>query len=109
VVSSLYHRAVGYTYDSVKIFLNRGTKKPIYAPYRAHVPPDVAACLRWLMVRWRDRQDHTHRFVDDSRTAAELFAEIQANLAERGLRLIRSDEGTFEPVEAGEFNGKTED
>jgi hypothetical protein len=30
------------------------------------------------------------------RTAAELFAEIQANLAERGLRLIRSDEGTFE-------------
>jgi transcriptional regulator with XRE-family HTH domain len=74
VESSLYHRAVGYTYDSVKIFLDRDTKKPIYAPYREHVPPDVAACLRWLMVRrpdeWRERQDHTHRFIDNKRTAA---------------------------------------
>ena len=112
VVSSLYHRAVGYTYDSVKIFLDRDTKKPIYASYREHVPPDVAACLRWLMVRrpheWRERQDHTHR-IDDKRTAAELFAELQAEAAERSIKLIASDEGTFEPVEAGEFNGKTED
>jgi hypothetical protein len=51
----------------------------------------------------------SHRFVDDKRTAAELFAELQAEAAERGIRLIPSDDGTFEPVEAGEFNGKTED
>jgi hypothetical protein len=58
---------------------------------------------------WRERQDHTHRFIDDKRTAAELFAELQAEAAERGIKLIASDDGTFEPVEAGEFNGKTED
>jgi hypothetical protein len=39
----------------------------------------------------------------------ELFAELQAEAAKRGIKLIASDEGTFEPVEAGEFNGKTED
>jgi hypothetical protein len=112
VVSSLYHRAVGYTYDSVKIFLDRDTKKPIYAPYREHVPPDVAACLRWLMNRrpdeWREQQEHTHR-IDDKRTAAELFAELQAEAAERGIKLIPSDDGTLEPVEAAKCNGKTED
>jgi hypothetical protein len=99
--------------DSVKIFLDRDTKKPIYAPYREHVPPDVAACLRWLMVRrpdeWRERQDHTHRFIDNKRTAAELFAELQAEAAEPGIKLIASDDGTFEPVEAAKRNGKTED
>jgi hypothetical protein len=113
VGACLAPEVMGYTYDSVKIFLDRDTKKPIYAPYREHVPPDVAACLRWLMVRrpheWRERQDHTHRFIDDKRTAAELFAELQAEAAERGIKLIALDDGTFEPVEAGEFNGKTED
>jgi hypothetical protein len=89
VVSSLYHRAVGYTYDSVKIFLDRDTKKPIYAPYREHVPPDVAACLRWLMNRrpdeWREQQEHPRqrRYRRRRKRAAitpNVTAPIQAAL-----------------------------
>jgi hypothetical protein len=81
VVRSLYHRAVGYSHDAVKIFLGKDGK-PVIVPYREHVPPDTAACRYWLTNRmpelWREQQNHTHSFVDDKRTAAELFAELQA-------------------------------
>jgi hypothetical protein len=40
VERSLYQRAVGYHYDAVKIFMPAGAKKPIYAAYVEHVPPD---------------------------------------------------------------------
>ena len=54
---TLYHRAVGYSYDSEKIFSN-GER----IQYREHVPPDVTAQMFWLKNRrpdeWRDRQDH---------------------------------------------------
>jgi hypothetical protein len=39
---------------------------------------------------------HTRRFVDDNPTAAGLFAELQAELSECGLRSIPSDDGSFE-------------
>jgi hypothetical protein len=64
---------------------------------------------RWSAECPREQQEHTHRFVDDKRTAAELCAELQAEAAERGIRLIPSDDGTFEPVEGAKCNGKTED
>ena len=32
--------AVGYSFDSVKVFMPAGAKKPIYAPYVKHVPPE---------------------------------------------------------------------
>jgi hypothetical protein len=58
VERSLYERANGYTYDAVKIFMPAGVKKPVYAPYREHVPPDVTAGIFWLKNRdpahWRD-------------------------------------------------------
>jgi hypothetical protein len=41
VERSLYERANGYTYDAVKIFMPAGAKKPVYAPYVEHVPPDT--------------------------------------------------------------------
>ena len=51
-------RANGYTYDAVKIFMPAGAKKPVYAPYREHVPPDTTAAIFWLKNRdpahWRD-------------------------------------------------------
>ena len=60
VQRSLYHRAVGYTYDAVKIFPPRGEDgSPVIVPYREHVPPDTAACSLWLRNRrpaeWRDK------------------------------------------------------
>ena len=65
VERSLYMRAVGYSYDAVKIFMPAGAKAPIYAPYVEHVVPDVTACIFWLKNRdpahWRDawQVDHT--------------------------------------------------
>lgn len=62
VERSLYHKAVGYTFDSVKIFQNAG--QVIEAPYREHVPPSDTAAIFWLKNRrpkeWRDRQTHEH-------------------------------------------------
>ena len=61
VERSLYHRAVGYSHDSVKIFNSEGT--PLIVPYREHFPPDNASAIFWLKNRrpdvWRDRQEQT--------------------------------------------------
>jgi hypothetical protein len=42
---SLYQRGLGYSYDAVKIFMPAGSKKPVYAPYVEHVPPDTTAAI----------------------------------------------------------------
>ena len=64
VERSLYQRAVGYHYDAVKIFMPAGAKKPVYAPYVEHVPPDVTAGIFWLKNRdpehWRDAWQLEH-------------------------------------------------
>ena len=77
VERSLYQKPVGYDYPAVKIFMPAGAKKPVYAPYVEHVPPDVTACIFWLKNRdpahWRDawQVDHTlgkyHRATKFSR------------------------------------------
>ena len=62
VERSMYARAVGYTYDSVKILQNAGV--PLVVPYKEHVPPDVAAQKHWLGNRrpdkWREVSKHEH-------------------------------------------------
>ena len=64
VQRSLYERAVGYTYDAVKIFMPAGAKNPVYAPYREHVPPDPTSMIFWLKNRrreeWRDSSSLEH-------------------------------------------------
>jgi hypothetical protein len=51
-------------YGAVKIFMPAGAKKPIYAPYVEHIPPDVTACIFWLKNRrpdlWRDTHQLEH-------------------------------------------------
>ena len=58
---SLYERAVGYSYNSVKIMSYEGT--PVVVPYVEHVPPDTNAARYWLNNRkpeqWRDRKEIT--------------------------------------------------
>jgi hypothetical protein len=62
VERSLYHKAVGYTFDAVKIFQHQG--QVIEAPYREHIPPDTTAAIFWLKNRrpdlWRDKQAVEH-------------------------------------------------
>jgi hypothetical protein len=59
VERSLYNRAVGYSFDSEKVFHFQGniTRAPIVE----HVAPDVTACIFWLKNRrpeqWRDKPD----------------------------------------------------
>ena len=59
VEASLFHRAVGYSHDAVKIFMPAGATAPVLAPFREHYPPDTAAASLWLRNRrpekWRDK------------------------------------------------------
>ena len=63
VKRSLYHRAVGYTFASEKVFQYQGVI--VRADTTEHVPPDTTAAIFWLKNRdpenWRDvsRQEHT--------------------------------------------------
>jgi len=67
VERSLYQRAVGYTYDAVKIF--NGQSGVVEVPYREHVPPDPTSCIFWLENRrketWRDNAPPTNNVMDN--------------------------------------------
>jgi hypothetical protein len=60
VQRALYHRAIGYEQDAVKIFMPAGASEPVYAPYVEKIAPDTTAAIFWLKNRrpdqWRDRQ-----------------------------------------------------
>ena len=62
VERSLYNRAVGYTFESEKVFQFQG--EIVRAPTTEHVPPDPSAAKLWLTNRkpadWRDKQEHEH-------------------------------------------------
>lgn len=64
---SLYQKAMGYTFDSEKVFNHQG--EIVRADIREHVPPDTAAMIFWLKnrkrVEWRDKIDHSHAGPDD--------------------------------------------
>lgn len=90
VVRSLYHKAVGYRHEAVKIFLPAGATQPIYAPYVEQVPPDTTAMIFWLKNRrpdlWRDRQQHEHSGPDGAPipigpSLEDLAAGIASKLA----------------------------
>lgn len=64
VERALYHRAVGYEQEEVKIFMPAGADAPVYAPYTAKIAPDTTAAIFWLKNRrpeqWRDKQTTEH-------------------------------------------------
>ena len=64
VAAKLYHRAIGYSHEAVKIFMPAGFDAPVYAPYTEHFPPDTNAGSLWLRNRqrghWRDKVDVEH-------------------------------------------------
>lgn len=59
VVNALFHKAVGYTFQSEKLFQHNGAV--IRAKCVEHVPPDTTAMIWWLKNRrpdeWRDRKE----------------------------------------------------
>ncbi len=60
VKRSLYHKALGYTYEAEKVVIADG--QPVKVTYREHVPPSDTAAIFWLKNRipaeWRDRVVH---------------------------------------------------
>lgn len=73
VERSLYNRAVGYTFDSEKVFQHQGSI--VRAKTIEHVPPDTTSMIFWLKNRrpeqWRDkteqvvRHEHANELSDD--------------------------------------------
>jgi hypothetical protein len=72
----------------VKIFMPAGAKKPIYAPYIEHVPPDVTGCIFWLKNRdpahWRDAWQLEHTLgkyiIADRPMTEQEWIEARANV-----------------------------
>ncbi len=75
VERSLYHKAVGYTFDSEKVFQHQG--EVVRAPVKEHVPPSDTAAIFWLKNRrpeqWRDK---SHTTIDTSDPLTALLGEI---------------------------------
>ena len=67
VERALYNRAVGYTFESEKVFNYQG--EIIRADTLEHVAPDPGAALNWLKNRqpdkWRDKVEHEHSATGD--------------------------------------------
>lgn len=69
VEASLYHRAVGYSFKSEKVFQYEG--QIVRAPITEHVPPDVTAAIFWLKNRNRDKWQDVNKI--------DMTASITAN------------------------------
>jgi len=81
VERSLYQRAVGYSFNSEKIYQYQG--EIIRADIIEHIPPDPGAQMSWLKNRrgdkWRDKIDHEHSAVGD---LADLIASRRLKVQE---------------------------
>lgn len=80
VEQSLYRKAVGYTFDSEKVFQHQG--EIVRTKTIEHVPPDTTACIFWLKNRrpeeWRDKQVLEHEGEIEVTDARERLARIVA-------------------------------
>jgi len=88
VAEKTFHRAKGYSHKAVKIFMPAGAKKPVYAPFVEHYPPDTQAASLWLRNRqpklWRDKQELEHSgavAIDDPATRERRAAIVAAFVA----------------------------
>jgi hypothetical protein len=81
VERSLYQRAVGYSFNSEKIFHYQGDITR--ADTIEHVPPDPGAALLWLKNRrgdkWRDKTEVDHNLKGE---LAEIIAARRSKVAE---------------------------
>lgn len=82
VERALYGRAVGYTFESEKVFQFQG--EIIRTDTREHVPPDPGAALHWLKNRrpdkWRDKQVVEHAGAVEVITKEQRDAAVAAAL-----------------------------
>jgi hypothetical protein len=98
VERSLYQRAIGYEQEEVKIFMPSGAEKPVYAPYRAKVSPDVTAAIFWLKNRraeeWRDVSRTEHTGKDGKAIEIEQKMKEDADVVTRAIAGLAGRAGT---------------
>lgn len=74
VERSLYERAIGYSFESEKVFQFQG--QIVRATTVEHVPPDPGAAMNWLKNRrgheWRDKTEVIHKYDPSSLSDDEL-------------------------------------
>lgn len=76
VEAALFHRAIGYKADAVKVFFDSKTGETVEHKYTHQYPPDTQAAIMWLKNRdpenWKDKTEvsNTHSF--DSLSDEEL-------------------------------------
>ncbi len=85
VERAFFNRAVGYSFESEKVFMHQGAI--VRADTVEHVPPDPSAAMNWLKNRkpdvWRDKHE-THNtgeitFVTKEQRDASVAAASRAN------------------------------
>jgi hypothetical protein len=74
IVQKLYSRAMGYSYETKKIFLYRG--EAVTVDHTVHCPPDIQACIFWL--RNRRRRDWLEKAPPPHDEAPEWGSELEA-------------------------------
>ena len=106
VERSLYERANGYTFDSVKVFCTKDGDI-IEHPIQEHVPPDVTACIFWLKNRrpdlWRDTYNHDHKVRGEVKLIQESMSPQEA--AEQYVNSLR-DVTPAKPKQLGNDSAK---
>lgn len=108
VERSLFHRAVGYTFESEEIFQHKG--KIIRAKVMKHVPPDTTSMIFWLKNRrkeaWRDVQSHEIGRAGEFSQLTD--AELAQRLVDVGKQMLLGapvDGEVIEHEEAGDEPG----
>lgn len=98
VEQSLYHRAMGYSHDAVKIMVV--DKEVVREEFTEHYPPDTTAMIFWLKNRkpkeWRDKQEmdlSVEATVDVQVSSDRERAKAMAALVARA-RGAGNDEGS---------------
>jgi hypothetical protein len=86
VEESLYQRAIGYDFDTVKVFRDKNGKPALSEPYIEHIPPDVEACKWWLRNRrpdrWRDKIEVEQRSSMADRSPEEIKRALVQKMVE---------------------------
>jgi len=82
VERSMFQRAVGYSFDAVKIFMPAGAQEPVIVDYVEHVPPDPGAAKHWLSNRqpdrWREKQHLEHTGAGGGPIKAQVTYDVVA-------------------------------
>jgi hypothetical protein len=80
VERSLYSRAVGCSFEAVRVFKHAGDADPVYAAYRHSLPPSAGAALQWLRLR-RPGKWIVREVKEEQSNAAEMIERARARVA----------------------------